>query len=168
MFQTLIDKFSDWLLPILLGLAVWYGIHYAVLAPRIVRVDMVREYVYDKSLPKDVNACLKGNMANSVLEVGRLEAALYTSTLKHVFLPFQEKTAEAEKRLDEPCGVSEARRKIHEFQQALLEELKKKQAEERARELARKQQELKLKAQREYQKQVHNQIRFWTNLLFGD
>ena len=165
MFQALIDKFSDWLFPIFLGVAVWYGVHYAVLAPRIIKVDQVKGYAYDETLPANVNECLQGNIADSILEIGRLETALYTATFRHVVLPFQTKAIEAEQRLDQPCGVSETRQKMREEQQALLEKIKREQAKEREKALARKQQALKEKAQAEYQKQVQNQIKFWMDLF---
>lgn len=112
MYQTLIEKFADVLIPIACGLAVWLGVHYFILTPRIVKVEMPRAYdammVQLPALPRSVHHCLRTGYAGALMEVGRLEAALFTATLKHVSQPFRKKSLEALVSLDKPCGMTKA------------------------------------------------------------
>ena len=55
MFNVLLEKCADWLLPIIGGCLVWYSVHYFALTPRIITIDSKRFYVQDSSLSNQVN-----------------------------------------------------------------------------------------------------------------
>lgn len=142
MLNVLLEKCADWLLPIIGGCLVWYGVHYFVLTPRIITIDSSRYYVYDSSLPNQVNNCLRNRLGKQVLQTGLMEAALYTATMKQVADPYQDVLANAYMALDETCGVSYARRKAQE----------RKRSEENATETI---------------KRMTEQVKFWRKLLTG-
>ncbi|WP_412972807.1 hypothetical protein [Glaciecola sp. MF2-115] len=142
MFNVLLEKCADWLLPIIGGCLVWYSVHYFALTPRIITIDSKRFYVQDSSLPNQVNNCLRERLGRQVLQTGLMEAALYTATLKHLAEPYQDVLANAYVSLDETCGVSYARRKA----------LEKKRSEAEAINTI---------------KNVTEKIKFWRKLLTG-
>ena len=78
--------------------------------PRILMVDMPKMYkqapVAAMNLPRDVHHCLKSNFAGAMLDVGRLDAAIYTASLKHISQGFYQKTGEALNLLDTKCGAT--------------------------------------------------------------
>lgn len=114
MFQALFEKCADWLFPIIIGIGIWYGVHYITLAPRILLVDqkaLYSEFNKDGTLPKSVEICFKDNITPMTLNQARLEAALYTATFKHIDKPLKDKFASIEKAVDTNCGVSRARKK---------------------------------------------------------
>lgn len=114
MLNVLLEKCADWLLPIIGGCLVWYAAHYFILTPRIITVDSEHWYVYDSSLPRNVNNCLRDRLSKQILQTGLMEAALYTATMKQVAEPYLGVLANAYRALDTPCGVSVARRKATE------------------------------------------------------
>lgn len=121
MLNILIEKCADWLLPIIGGCLVWYGLHYFVLTPRIINKEYEHFYVQDKSLPETVNNCLHERLGDQILRTGLLETALYTATIRRVATPYQEALTEAYASLDETCGVSYARRKAQEQKRRAVE-----------------------------------------------
>ena len=113
MFQAIFEKCADWLLPFCIGIAIWYGVHYVTLAPRIVKVDQQASYAtfnHDKLLPEEVETCVKENISPITIDVARLEAALYTASLKHISEPYRLKLADVDKQLDQKCGVTISRK----------------------------------------------------------
>ena len=122
MLNVLLEKCADWLLPIIGGCLVWYGVHYFIMTPRIITIDSQKNYSYDISLPSNVNACLQKRLGDQILKHGLMEAALYTATMKHMAEPYQTALLRAYQALDETCGVSYARRIAAEHQRK--EELK--------------------------------------------
>lgn len=112
MINALIEKSGEWLVPAALGAAAWYGLNFAVITPRIVKVDFEMGssgYEVSQDLPKSVRDCLEGNMAKAVLDDGRFEAAAYTATFRHYHSPYFVKLAEAETRIGDLCRVDEVR-----------------------------------------------------------
>ena len=112
MINALIEKSGEWLVPAALGAAAWYGLNFAVITPRIVKVDFEMGssgYEVAQDLPSSVRDCLRGNMAKAVLDDGRFEAAAYTATFKHYRSPYFVKLAKAESRIGDLCHVDEVR-----------------------------------------------------------
>jgi hypothetical protein len=142
MLNVLLEKCADWLLPIIGGCLVWYGVHYFILTPRIVAIDSQKDYAYDSSLSSNVNACLQKRLGDQVLKHGLMEAALYTATMKHMAEPYQAALLLAHQALDVTCGVSYARRMAVERQRKA------------AREAAERQ-------------RLEQQFKFWKKLLTG-
>jgi len=119
MLQALFEKCADWLFPMLVGITIWFGIHYLTLAPRIIGVDQKISYEsfnQDGSLPQSVGNCVKENITPVTLSIARLEAALYTATLKHIDKPFKDRASEIDSAIDSKCGLSRAREEIRRQQ----------------------------------------------------
>ncbi len=107
MFQALFDKFADLLLPFFLGLLIWYGVHYFVLTPRIIKVDHQASNFYQgRELPPHIIACINGETVPVTLDHARLEAALFTASMKKIASPYRNKFSEIEGIVDKKCGVS--------------------------------------------------------------
>lgn len=112
MFQALFEKCAEWLFPIIIGITIWYGLHYVTLAPRIIGVDQKALYVesnQDGSLPLAIRTCVKENITDTTLSIARLEASLYTATMKHIDKPFNDRFGEIHASIDKQCGISKAR-----------------------------------------------------------
>lgn len=109
MFQALFDKFADLLLPLFMGLLVWYGLHYFVLTPRIIKVDQTASYKtfnQEEELPKAIQSCIQNNILPTTLNHARVEAALFTASMKKIAQPYRNKLNEVEQLIDEQCGVT--------------------------------------------------------------
>lgn len=170
MFQVLIEKMADWLFPFVLGLGVWYGLHYVVLTPRILNVDLTaqyQDYHTQHNLPRSVGECVRDNMAYALLQHGRLEAALMTATLNHINQPYADKRLIAESSLDETCGVSVERQKQRKAQARELEAHRIAEEKARMEVLAKKKRELEQQATDQYQEQIKKQMNFFLDLLSG-
>ena len=174
MYQVLIDRFADMLVPFTCGVAVWFGVHYFVLTPRILKVEMPRAYVQVAlqypTLPDEVHHCFIKHYASTLLRVGRLEATLFTASLKHIRAPMNKKSLEALDLLDVPCGKTKAleaekerRRMAEEQQKRLDEERRQLLIHRRQEELAR----LKHKAMQEARARELAMIGGVIKLLFG-
>jgi hypothetical protein len=167
MYQTLIDKFADVLLPIICGVAVWLGVHYFVLTPRIIKVEMPLAYdamaIQLPALPASVHHCLRSHYAGAVMKVGRFEAALFTASLKHIARPFNKKSLEAIDLLDKPCGVTKALQAEKERLQLEAEQKTLATKNRRRAEIAR----LRRKAETEAQRRKMQMIGAVLNLFFG-
>ena len=110
MFQALFDKFADWLLPFFIGLMIWFGLHYFVLTPRIIKVDQQVTYMnfnQNNNLPKVIQSCIKSNISPTTLDHARMEAALFTATMKNIAAPYKNKLSEIESLINEQCGVTQ-------------------------------------------------------------
>lgn len=171
MTEYIFNKFSGWLFPLVLAVLAWGSFHYFVLAPRILMADLPEQfstYAADNNLPARIGECVQDNIADALIDVGRIEAAIWTGSFGNVHQPFDEKLVIAEQRLDGICGIGEERKR------QLAEEQKRLEAEQREKELARaealaqKKRELEKKAQEEYQKQVKQQIDFIVDLFTGE
>lgn len=109
MFQALFDKFADWLLPFLIGLLIWYGFHYFVLTPRILKVDHQNARIslnQGKILPQQIQSCVNSKIVPSTLSHARVEAALFTASMRYVVAPYHNKLNEIETMLNKQCGVT--------------------------------------------------------------
>ena len=106
MFQALFDKFADWLLPFFIGLMIWFGFHYFVLTPRIIKVDQQASFSQDRNLPQTVQSCIKSKIVPSTLDHARMEAALFTASMKYISAPYRNKLNEVESLIDKQCGVT--------------------------------------------------------------
>lgn len=171
MYQVIIEKTADWLFPLLMGLGVWFGVHYSTLTPRVLMVDTPTEYSdfhLINELPERVGKCIQENMASAILNTGRLEAALYTATFKHFDQQYKEKQRIAEASLDETCGVSQARQKQRAVETRALEQQRLAAEEARMEVLAKKKRQLEQEAQEQYQQQVKKQMNFFIDLLTGE
>ncbi len=108
MFQALFDKFADWLLPFFIGLMIWFGFHYFVLTPRIIKVDQrvtFDMFHQDKNLPQSIQSCVRNKIVPTTLDHARLEAALFTASMKNIAAPYRKKMDEIEMLISEQCGV---------------------------------------------------------------
>jgi len=147
MYQSIIEKASDALLPMAIAVGVWGAVHYAELTPRILKADLPIHYQnFDSELPLPAvtRNCFLDQVVGESIATARFEAMLYTASFKHVGKPFQEAMRELEDHLDKQCGLTVARQNIiaeRERQRALAlqEEARQralaaaKQAEEEAR-----------------------------------
>lgn len=109
MFQALFDKFADLLLPLFMGLLIWYGFHYFVLTPRIIKVEQQASYKtfhQDKNLPQTIESCIQSNIVPTTLNHARLEAALFTASMKNIEVPYRTKLNEVKSMIDDQCGVT--------------------------------------------------------------
>ena len=134
-------------------------------------VDMPEEYRdfhQTNDLPPSIGECIKSHMAPAILQHGRLEAALFTATLRHINQPFQEKLLIAEASLDDTCGINKARQQQRDQEAKLLEQQKLAVEKARLEALAKKKRELEQKAQEQYQQQIKKQMNFFIDLLTGD
>lgn len=138
MLQTITDKFAESAVPILTGLGIWYGAHYAVLTPRIMKVDLPSAYGQESQsipIPRLALNCVSNNIVERTLEHSRLQAALYTASFRHISAPFHEKQAVVEERLNDECGVNLAIA-AEEARLAQERELERMRAAQRLREEA--------------------------------
>ncbi len=111
MLQTLTDKFADSAVPLLVGTGIWVGTHYAVLTPRIMMVDLPKAYAhheYSVDIPHSSRDCVTNNVVETTLKQGRIQAAIYTASFRHIANPFHKNQAEVETLLNEQCGVNHA------------------------------------------------------------
>jgi hypothetical protein len=171
MYQVMIEKTADWLFPVMIGVGVWYGLHYSTLTPRVLMLDIPAEYGnfhVINDVPENVGKCIQENMASAILKSGRLEAALYTATFKHFDQKYKEKRLIAEASLDETCGVSQARQKQRAAEAIALEQEKLAAEKARMEALAKKKRQLEQEAQEQYQQQVKKQMNFFIDLLTGE
>lgn len=171
MYQVLIEKTADWLFPVMLGVGVWYGLHYSTLTPRVLMVEtptQYRDFHLVNKLPESVGKCIQENMASAILNTARVEAALYTATLKHFDQQYKGKLLAAEASLDEKCGVSQARQKQRAAEAEALEQQRLAAEKARMEALAKKKRQLEQEAQEQYQQQVKKQMNFFIDLLTGE
>lgn len=171
MYQVMIEKTADWLFPVIMGLGVWFGVHYSTLTPRVLMVDTptkYRDFHITNELPESVGMCIQENMALAILSTGRLEAALYTATFKHFDQQYKEKQLAAEASLDKTCGVSQARQKQRAADARALEQERLAAEKARMEALAKKKRQLEQEAQEQYQQQVKKQMNFFIDLLTGE
>lgn len=130
MYQTLIDKCADILLPIGMALFLWFILHYAILAPRLLHADMPAFYdtqmrdasEHEHPLPNDVHHCLRKHYSSAMLNTARFETALRSATLNHYNKPFQQQLLPALQSLDQQCGTSKAIQTAREQQRRANEE----------------------------------------------
>lgn len=157
MLQAITDKCADYAFPILIGTGAWFVVHYAVFAERIMMKELPETYqTYDfgVGVPQSAKHCVLNNIIKETLERGRLEAALYTASFRHIKRPFLTSQIEVEKMLAQQCGVSQARAEAlaRQQQEAELEFLRKKQ---QLKEVAiARAQELKSKAEQAAREQT--------------
>lgn len=148
MYQAIFEKFSDILLPVIFGVLVWCGFHYFVMTPRIMRVESHAMYEVIKKdiqpFPEQIERCYAPLYGESLMNLGRWEATLYTASLSHVSLPLQKKSIDAFNALDQRCGLTEALLALKEKQR--LEE--EQEAWERNQKLLAEQERYKLELQR--------------------
>lgn len=74
MFEAIVKILPEWVLPVILGLLVWFGVNYLFLAPTIADRTIL------KTCPRHSTAychCVAGSMLGEV----RLEITFWTSTL---------------------------------------------------------------------------------------
>jgi hypothetical protein len=167
----MIEKTADWLFPVMMGVGVWYGLHYSTLTPRVLMLDIPSEYNnfhHSNELPESVGKCIQENMASAILNAGRLEAALYTATFKHFDQHYKEKKIIAEANLDETCGVSQARQEQRAAEAKTLEQQRLAAEKARMEVLAKKKRQLEQEAQEQYQQQVKKQMNLFIDLLTGE
>lgn len=171
MYQVVIEKTADWLFPVMMGLGVWFGVHYSTITPRVLMLDIPAEYSdfhLINELPESVGKCIQKNMALAILNIGRLEAALYTATFKHFDQQYKEKRLIAEASLDETCGVSQARQQQRAAEAKALEQERLVAEKARMEALSKKKRQLEQEAQEQYQQQVKKQMNFFIDLLTGE
>ena len=175
MYQMLFEKFADALFPLLCGILVWLGLHYFVLTPRIIKVEMPSTYeaLIPKSaaLPDSVHQCLKQHAAETAMETSRWEAALYTASLKHIKAPFLQAFREGLQALDERCGKSQAVQAELARQQKEAESKARAQEQRLAAEQQRRQLELdnlRQQAINEARRQQRRAVGELVKELFGE
>lgn len=152
MYQSIIEKASDALLPMALAVGIWGGVHYAELTPRILKVDLPIHYQnFDSDLPLPVATrdCFLDQVVGETIATTRFEATLYTASFKHIGKPFQEAMREVGNHLDKQCGLTVARQNI-------IAEREQEEARQRALAVAKKAEE----EVRERKKQMMTELQY--------
>ncbi len=117
MYQSLIEKTSECLIPVMFAGATWFGVHYSVLTPRIVMADLPKQYAEfdaNESLPEEIRNCFLDNLVPETLTIGRFDAAIYTASFKYVAQPYVQSLKTVEDNLDDQCGISITRQRLVE------------------------------------------------------